>query len=295
MDALQHIAARLHAFYVEGWADVLRSLAVAIGLVICVLLLELTFVSWRDSSLRRLMQRSATVRTDALAFFLVETNLGLFIGMAMFFGVTYLVQRQVVAIGATVGPWRIGSPWLVLVVYFVVNDLANYWTHRLCHQVPMLWHIHRYHHSAPEMTVLTAARDHPMERAFASLVSAVPAALLAVPAEQFLVLMLLAKAVGLLKHSNLMSTWGWFGRFVIQSPAAHRIHHSIDPVHHNRNFASLFQFWDVLFRTAYNPRPDEARAVRLGVEGDDGQTPALRYLMQIFVGFARFLPGVRRV
>lgn len=292
MDFLQHVLARLHAFYVLGWADLLRSLALAAAVVAAVILLELLFVPWRESSLRRLLAWSVSARTDLLAFALVETNLSLFLGMAMFFGVTYVAQHQIVRVGAALGPLTIASPVLAMVVFFVVIDFANYWTHRFCHRVPLLWTIHRYHHSAPEMTVLTAGRDHPMERALASMVSALPTALLAVPAEQFFVLMLLAKAVGLLKHSNVLSNWGVVGRWLFQSPAAHRIHHSIDPAHHNTNYASLFQFWDVLFGTALHPSVAEARAVRMGVDDDDGQQPPLRYIGGVFVDVGR---GLRRL
>jgi sterol desaturase/sphingolipid hydroxylase (fatty acid hydroxylase superfamily) len=235
---------------------------------------------------------SASARTDLLAFTLVEPNVALFLGMAMFFGVTYVAQHQIVRVGATLGPLSIASPLLAIVAFFVVIDFVNYWTHRACHRVPLLWTIHRYHHSAPEMTILTAGRDHPMERAFASMMSALPVALMSVPAEQFFVLMLLAKGIGLLKHSNVTSNWGFIGRWVIQSPAAHRIHHSIDTAHHNTNFASLFQFWDVLFGTAMHPSNEQTRAVRMGVEGDDGQRAPLRYIGEVFVELGR---GLRKL
>jgi sterol desaturase/sphingolipid hydroxylase (fatty acid hydroxylase superfamily) len=292
MEMLRHIAARLHAFYVEGWADVLHSLGLACLVVVAVLVLELAFVPWQQSSVRRLLRMSATVRTDLLAFVLVETNLSLFIGMAMFFGVTYVVQHQATALGPSLGRMSFDSPTLAFIVFFLVNDFANYWTHRLCHQMPVLWETHRYHHSAPEMTVLTAARDHPMERAFSAMVAAIPAAVLAIPTEQFALLHLLAKAVGLLKHSNLTGNWGWVGRYVIQAPAAHRVHHSMEVAHHNRNFASLFQFWDVLFGTAMHPNKSDVVALRLGVDRDDGQSPAWRYVGRVCISCWRRLLGL---
>ena len=289
LDFVHHIAGRLHTFYVLGWVELLRSLAVSVSVVVVVILAELIVVSWSESSARRLCSWSRSARTDLLAFTLVVTNVSLFLGMGMFFGVTYIIQQVAEGIGASLGPLSIGSPLLAMLVYFVVIDLANYWTHRACHSVPLLWTIHRYHHSAPEMTVFTAGRDHPMERAISSVVSALPAAMMAVPAEQFFVLMLLLKAVGPLKHSNVMSNWGILGRYLIQSPAAHRIHHSLDPAHHNTNFASLFQFWDVFFGTALHPRQEETHSVRIGLVGDDGQQPPLRYIGRVFIDVGRAL------
>jgi sterol desaturase/sphingolipid hydroxylase (fatty acid hydroxylase superfamily) len=37
----------------------------------------------------------------------------------------------------------------------------------------------------------------------------------------------------------------------------HRIHHSVEPKHFEKNFGIMFTVWDQLFRTAYFPRPDE--------------------------------------
>jgi sterol desaturase/sphingolipid hydroxylase (fatty acid hydroxylase superfamily) len=142
------------------------------------------------------------------------------------------------------------------------------------------------------MTVLTAARDHPMERALGSMIVTIPAAMVDMPAENFLMVMLMAKMIGLIKHSNLLTNWGWFGKYVIQSPAAHRVHHSIDPVHYNTNFSSLFQFWDILFKTSYHPQSAETKFLKIGVNGDSGQLPAINYLWRIYSGFIKRTVGM---
>jgi sterol desaturase/sphingolipid hydroxylase (fatty acid hydroxylase superfamily) len=36
----------------------------------------------------------------------------------------------------------------------------------------------------------------------------------------------------------------------VVSPAFHSFHHSVDPAHHDRNFAGLWSFWDYAFGTA---------------------------------------------
>jgi sterol desaturase/sphingolipid hydroxylase (fatty acid hydroxylase superfamily) len=46
-------------------------------------------------------------------------------------------------------------------------------------------------------------------------------------------------------------------RHVIADNRYHRIHHSVEPRHFDKNFAILFSFWDRLFGTAYHPAPDE--------------------------------------
>ncbi len=43
----------------------------------------------------------------------------------------------------------------------------------------------------------------------------------------------------LLVHTNVTWTWGWFGRWVLISPAAHRLHHSTNPEHYGKNLSVL--------------------------------------------------------
>ena len=49
------------------------------------------------------------------------------------------------------------------------------------------------------------------------------------------------------------------GRFVtwVNNPQWHRIHHSVLMEHRNKNFASFFPIWDILFGTAWGPTPGE--------------------------------------
>ena len=59
------------------------------------------------------------------------------------------------------------------------------------------------------------------------------------------------------------------GRFVswIGNPQWHRIHHSLQPEHFDKNFAGLLPLWDILFGTFRNPREWNARC-GLGAENE---------------------------
>jgi len=295
VDAAAAVAERLKHIYIDGFGALLSSLAVAAAIVAAVLAGEALLVGWKSSSAFRLTRLSRSARTDLLAFVLVETSLALVIGMSMFFGVTYLIQKLIAAGFVHVEKLKVSSPVGALIVYFLVVDFVNYWAHRLYHRIPALWELHRYHHSAPGMTGLTAFRDHPMERAVTWLLLAVPGALIAMPVSDFVAVHALAKVIGILKHTNVKSNWGWFGRYLIRSPGAHWVHPSMDPAHHDRNFSSLFQFWDVIFGTAAHPRPETARAIRIGLADDSGHAPPLRYLGRVcVVGGGRLLGSGRR-
>jgi sterol desaturase/sphingolipid hydroxylase (fatty acid hydroxylase superfamily) len=74
---------------------------------------------------------------------------------------------------------------------------------------------------------------------------------------------LLVLGLGFLIHSRIDSDWGWIGRWVVQSPTHHRLHHVLDistrPVGH----FSMTPIWDRLFGTW---RGDADQSLVIGVD-----------------------------
>jgi sterol desaturase/sphingolipid hydroxylase (fatty acid hydroxylase superfamily) len=58
-----------------------------------------------------------------------------------------------------------------------------------------------------------------------------------------------------LYHANIRSNFGPL-KHVLVTPQSHRIHHSIEPRHQDRNFSVILTVWDRLFGTLY-PSYDE--------------------------------------
>ena len=54
-------------------------------------------------------------------------------------------------------------PYLFTISYFVLDDLTKFITHALMHKIPLLWEIHKTHHSARVLTPMTIFRTHPLE------------------------------------------------------------------------------------------------------------------------------------
>ncbi|SPJ30896.1 hypothetical protein TRM7615_04433 [Falsiruegeria mediterranea M17] len=52
---------------------------------------------------------------------------------------------------------------LFSVTLFVIDDLTKYLLHRRMHRIPILWSIHKVHHSVTTMTPITVYRVHPLE------------------------------------------------------------------------------------------------------------------------------------
>jgi hypothetical protein len=184
----------------------------------------------------------------------------------------------------------------------------QYWGHRLVH-TPLFWHVHRIHHAATELNVLTTFRQHPLEpvvQGFVTLVSAL--IFLDVPQRVLLIYFFVGTVTDLLAHSQLPWGYGWVGRWLVQSPRFHQLHHSLDQEHQDLHFSSC-PLWDHVFGTfckgtkqtsrygiadpAYEIRPLTqfaldawifyanlvrlvARAIRRAVRRPDHRSPALR-------------------
>ena len=57
-------------------------------------------------------------------------------------------------------------------------------------------------------------------------------------------------------HSPIDVPFGPLRKLLVDN-RFHRIHHSIEPRHFDRNFGICFSVWDRLLGTAYDPAPDE--------------------------------------
>src|SRR5205823_567521 len=129
----------------------------------------------------------------------------------------------------------------VLVVTF-----TGYWAHRSMHQIPGLWHIHKVHHSARNLNWTSIYHKH-----FLELLLNEPLHLITVLAlgtdlvAPFGIIFMLIDVLG---HSNIRLDLGRLA-YLISTPQAHRIHHSIDPKHYDTNFGNTFMLWDHVFGT----------------------------------------------
>lgn len=163
-----------------------------------------------------------------------------------------------------------------------VADFLYYWMHRAQHAIPLLWRIHAVHHSAEKMGA-PAGFHHWLEAPLRVVLVAVPASILFGGKAGFVVGNLVVLH-GFYVHSTTSLGFGGFA-WLLCDNRVHRIHHSRDPRHFDRNFGVLTLVWDRLFGTAYMPREEwpavgldghpEPRSVRAylrlhpSVEADD--------------------------
>lgn len=152
-------------------------------------------------------------------------------------------------------------------VGLLVFELAGYGYHRLAHRVPLLWRLHRVHHSSETLDWLASFRQHPLELVLLTVVQNAPLVLLGIPLASHASVVLLLKLHTVFVHANLRVAEGPWSQ-LIALPRFHHRHHEQDGAGATScNFASLFPFIDRWFGTvahaASAPLPARAQSSAL--------------------------------
>ena len=161
------------------------------------------------------------------------------------------------------------SPVLQLLVFFVVLDFVQWFTHNLLHRFEFLWRFHKVHHSVKEMGFSAHLRYHWMENVLYKPLKVLALMLLGgFEPDQAYIIHFFAITIGHLNHANLKLDYGPF-RYVFNNPIMHLYHHAYalpDQFKKGVNFAISLSVWDYLFKTSYVPKAD--KNIMLGYEGD---------------------------
>jgi len=168
----------------------------------------------------------------------------------------------------------------LVVLPLVVYDFFYYWLHRLQHTNSWLWEQHKLHHSDQALNVSTSFRVNWLEGFFKNLLVTIPmAVLLGLQPFEIGVVASATSIVthlwGIYVHSNVRLSYGPLTAW-LTGPQYHRIHHSIEPQHKDKNYVTYFPIWDVLFGSYYRPAPDEYP--KTGVAGEP-TNPSLREIL----------------
>jgi sterol desaturase/sphingolipid hydroxylase (fatty acid hydroxylase superfamily) len=154
--------------------------------------------------------------------------------------------------------------WLQAIEAVLVSELFGYWSHRLMHEVPVLWRLHKVHHSSEQLDWLAAARFHPLENVWNKLIVLLPLFVLGFSPKITTIFGPFIAIYPIFLHSNVRWSYGWLG-YAVSSPAFHRWHHSSDAEALNKNYSGLLPLFDFLFGTAHFPR---SKPIAYGLAGD---------------------------
>ncbi len=142
-------------------------------------------------------------------------------------------------------------PWLLkYAIWVLAVDLTSWFHHWVKHKVPWFWQLHAVHHSQKEMNLFTDLRYHAFEYLISRTLVTFPLLMLQTNLEEILYFNLIHEWYTHMYHARIRSNFGWL-RYIFVTPQSHRIHHSYETAHMDKNFGVIFSFWDRLFGTQY--------------------------------------------
>lgn len=257
-----------------------------VAVALTCLVIEMIGLGYQRSTLFQIIEgNNASVRNDVFFLFLRVTGLASVLTFIMTLG-TSLHFLAMTSAGLDQGLIANTNPIIQFVVLALSITFLNYWTHRAMH-IKWFFEIHKVHHSAEHFGVLLPFRAHPLDHFVAKAYTAGILAFFGIDPAVLISWMAINSFYQSMVHSDL--DWPEWMAYIVVTPALHRIHHSTNPRHYNKNL-SILTIWDKLFGTYHAPE----NVAGYGLDGEDKDNfNTGNYISEIFLCFTRWL-GIRR-
>ena len=146
--------------------------------------------------------------------------------------------------------------WVDYILSILIFDCLIYWQHVLFHKVPILWRLHRVHHSDVDLDVTSGARFHTIEIILSMYIKLGAIIIFGPPAMAIMLFEIILNGSAMFNHSNVKIPLKLdrFLRLFLVTPDMHRVHHSVHREETDSNYGFNLPWWDYLFRT-YTPQP----------------------------------------
>lgn len=171
--------------------------------------------------------------------------------------------------------------YIEMAVSVIALDLAIYWQHRAMHRWPLLWRLHRVHHSDLHLDTSSGIRFHPLEIVLSMVYKMAVVLAMGASAEAVLVYEILLSSFALFNHSNwAMPADKWLRKLVV-TPDVHRVHHSVIQTETDSNYGNLLILWDKLFGS-YTAQPT-AGHIDMNIGTEQYRDPHSQKLLTLLV------------
>ena len=173
--------------------------------------------------------------------------------------------------------------FLSYVLCFLFIDFIYYALHRLSHQIPILWRLHKVHHSDDRVTASTGLVHHPLEALFIGVAAFSIYVIVNMPAGVILFYGAINSLHVAFVHSNMRPPF-WLDQGlskIIYTPSLHKIHHSIRKEEGNSNFGMIFVFWDQVLASWKPHASANSNAILMGLDETKGMNWSTKALMQL--------------
>ncbi len=154
-----------------------------------------------------------------------------------------------------------------IVATLLILDFAIYAQHIMMHKSPLLWRLHKIHHTDLEFDATTAVRFHPLEIVISMLYKTFCIVLIGADPVAVIVFEIILNGAATFNHSNINIPESINKKlcWLIVTPDMHRIHHSAEPSETDSNYGFSISIWDRLCRTykAKSRHPQTTLAIGL--------------------------------
>lgn len=159
-------------------------------------------------------------------------------------------------------------PVVLVILSLLVLDFFIYLQHVASHNIPLLWRLHKIHHTDKTLDVTTAIRFHPLEIFLSLGYKALLISLFGFNAISVILFEVILNGSALFNHGNInlpknLDTWL---RKVIITPNVHFIHHSTLSKETNSNYGFCLVWWDKLFSTYKAEAHEPVSHLELGLK-----------------------------
>ena len=145
-------------------------------------------------------------------------------------------------------------PYVQIMAAMLLAEFFIWFNHFIRHKILTLWHFHAVHHSQKELNIFTDDRTHIVDLLVGSLLTFIPFFIFDVSNLYAIAVISIYKPLhNRFIHANLKINLGWLG-WLVTSPQFHRVHHSVEPEHADKNFGVYLSIFDHLFGTACKSR-----------------------------------------
>lgn len=211
-----------------------------------------------------------------LLFQIVLTLLNLFFVSIQVYSIGWLNSNEIGILYLVELPF-----WIKLFLGVVLYDFTTYWIHRASHKIPLLWRLHRVHHSDTTMDSSTTFRFQPLELILIYQTGNIlTAGIFGTDLTSMAVYYIIIYIFFFLEHSNLnYPKWlnNSFGLIFVM-PDHHRVHHHQEQFYTDSNFADIFIVWDRIFGTFKLIPVEQMKYGLIEFEGEKKQS--FLYLMK---------------
>ncbi len=136
---------------------------------------------------------------------------------------------------------------LLSIIYcFIVLDFLNYVYHKMCHSFEFMWMVHYSHHGDSKFNISTPFRNSLIHRSVSFFIIGIILVMMGFGEKTILLCFIISNIYQLICHSQYIKIPKIFEKVLI-TPRTHKIHHSIQEIHQQKNMGSVFSVWDKLF------------------------------------------------